>query len=407
MVLKAIDYDAARSTLQILDQLVLPHNMLYIPIHNSQDAFDAIKSMKVRGAPAIALVAILGLAVDLEHNFKPSKKTAEEIKAWLIDRLDFLVQSRPTAVNLHDAAEKLKRVISGTFSDGATIAKRYKEAAEAMFASDLQDNLSIGRHGARHILNLAKGRPINMLTICNTGSLATSGYGTAYSVLYQLHEVIALTHAYFCETRPYNQGARLTATELHYDGIPSTMVLDSSIAALLAGANPACPTTTNGSGITAIVVGADRVARNGDTANKIGTQQLATLARFAGVPFFVAAPWTTIDLQTPSGKEITIEQRPASEVRRVAGALLSDDGSVVLSSDGQVQRGFVEVVKEEIAVWNPAFDVTPYALISGIITERDVYVKNAQGVFELAEEAAKVPSQSKPSTVTTSNEEHQ
>lgn len=404
MVLKAIDYVSDPPSLKILNQLLLPHNMVYLPIEDCTAAHEAIKTMKVRGAPAIALVAILALAVEMHSYSGPGP-----LHGWIHERLDYLVTSRPTAVNLHDAARKLKRIVDD--APDRYVAGSYTSAAETMLRSDVEDNLAIGRHGAEHILQAAAvagtQEKIAVLTICNTGSLATAGYGTAYSVLSNLHSMSRLSCAYFCETRPYNQGARLTSTELRYDGIPSTMVLDASVAALLGGAKSGQP----GDGIKAIVVGADRVARNGDTANKIGTCQLAILARHFGVQFLVAAPWTTIDLDTPSGAEIKIEERPASEVRQVHGAVY-ENGSIKRTAEGIVQRGFVEVCGEDIDVWNPAFDVTPHALIAGIVTEKGVYVKDEQGNFNLPAEKEKLSSTlaetgDKLSTMTTSNEERQ
>ncbi|BFZ57366.1 S-methyl-5-thioribose-1-phosphate isomerase [Savitreella phatthalungensis] len=370
MVLQAIRYDGVASTLSILDQLKVPHNMLYIPITTCEDAHAAIKQMKVRGAPAIALVAVLGLAVEL------SRHQENDLQTWISERLDYLVTSRPTAVNLHDAAQKLKKVVA----EGGDLRSTVRTAAEEMLRADVQDNLAIGKHGADFILQ-GSNAPLSILTICNTGSLATAGYGTAYSIVNNLHARKQLDMCYFCETRPYNQGARLTSTELLYDKIPSSMVLDSSIAALLAGANK----RTSTSPVRAIVVGADRVAANGDTANKIGTYQLAVLARhFGDIKFLVAAPWTTIDLDTKTGQDIVVEERAASEVRQVSGALFEDDGITIKRDQaGVVMRGHVEVCLPEVQVWNPAFDVTPHELIDGIVTERGVYEKNGDGKFEL------------------------
>lgn len=404
MVLKAIDYVSSPSSLRILDQLVLPHNMIYIPIADCEAAHAAIKSMKVRGAPAIALVAILALVVELEAY------TGSDARAFINEKLDYLVTSRPTAVNLHDAAQKLKKIVKDAPEERYVVGS-YKSAAEKMFADDVEDNLNIGRHGAKHILEMsgaASSDKISILTICNTGSLATAGYGTAYSVIYNLHKLGRLERAFFCETRPYNQGARLTSTELVYDKIPSTMVLDSSIAALLDGARKGTPAADGKSGIRAIVVGADRVARNGDTANKIGTKQLAILAHHFGIAFLVAAPWTTIDLDTASGEQIVVEERPQAEVRQVHGAIRGPDGRLVREEGSDiVRRGLVEVCGEDVDIWNPAFDVTPHALISGIVTERGVYVKNAAGAFELPEERARWQESGKLNTMTTSVEEAQ
>lgn len=396
MVLQAIKYTSTPPSLEILDQLVLPHNMIYIPIKDCIAAHGTIKTMKVRGAPAIALVAVLALAIEVRSY------EGDNVRSWIHEKLDYLVTSRPTAVNLHDAAQKLKKIVD-TAPD-RYVAGSYVSAAEKILKDDVEDNLNIGRNGARHILSHADTtEKIAVITICNTGSLATAGYGTAYSVLSNLHSTKRLQCAYFCETRPYNQGARLTSTELLYDGIPSTMVLDSSVAALLNGAKKG----QSGSKIKAIIVGADRVAKNGDTANKIGTFQLAILAKHFGIQFLVAAPWTTIDLDTPSGAEITVEERPQKEVRQVHGAIYDDNGSIV-KKNGIVQRAFVEVCSEDVDIWNPAFDVTPKELISGIVTEKGVYTKDENGEFNLEAAKKKLAGiDGKLTTVTTSAEEAQ
>lgn len=201
-----------------------------------------------------------------------------------------------------------------------------------------------------------------------SSSLATSGYGTALGVIRSLASNNGLRHAYCTETRPYNQGSRLTAFELVHDGLPATLITDSMAAALLARTD---------ADMNAIVVGADRVAANGDTANKIGTYGLAVLARYHGVKFLVAAPLTTIDLATKSGNEITIEERPASEVTRIKGPSQKDDTAGVLSLET------INIAAKGINVWNPAFDIAPATLIDGIITEVGVAEKDSKGHFHL------------------------
>lgn len=200
-------------------------------------------------------------------------------------------------------------------------------------------------------------------------SLATSGYGTALGVIRSLASTNVLRHAYCCETRPYNQGSRLTAFELVHDKIPATLITDSMAAALLADAQV---------GVNAIVVGADRVAANGDTANKIGTYSLAVLAKYHGVKFLVAAPRTTIDMATKSGSDIVIEQRPASEMTSIKGPRAG-----ATAVDGTVTLETVCIAAPGINVWNPAFDITPAALIDGIITEVGVVEKGADGQFHM------------------------
>ncbi|GKZ74763.1 hypothetical protein CBS63078_10370 [Aspergillus niger] len=330
--------------------------------------------MRVRGAPAIAIVAALALASELHRlmacNNIPSE--APEVQAFIAKKLDYLVSSRPTAVNLADAARKLRAVASDHTqrpgSTGRSVATALIQAAEEMLKKDIEDNKNIGKHGAQWIMANAAGKPkATVLTHCNTGSLATSGYGTALGVIRALASADNLNHAYCTETRPYNQGSRLTAFELVHDRLPATLITDSMAAALLA---------KSGSKVDAIVVGADRVAANGDTANKIGTYGLAVLARYHGVKFLVAAPLTTIDLATPSGNEIIIEERAASEVTNVRGPRASN------STNG-IELETVRIAADGIDVWNPAFDVTPSTLIDGIITERGVVEKDASGQFHL------------------------
>jgi len=228
----------------------------------------------------------------------------------------------------------------------------YLKEAEAMLAIDIQTNKQMGAHGANYLIGLVKERPLKMLTHCNTGSLATAGYGTALGVIRALTEQGKLERAFCTETRPYNQGARLTAFELVKDNIPgATLVTDSMVAALMKNKL-----------VDAVVVGADRVVANGDTANKVGTYQIAIVAKFHGIPFFVVAPTTTLDCATPSGDKITIEERPRVELVTLNGMKLAPDG---------------------IGVWNPAFDVTPHELITGIVTERGVILPNDQGIFDV------------------------
>ncbi|KAF2474634.1 Methylthioribose-1-phosphate isomerase [Lindgomyces ingoldianus] len=373
MVLQAIKY--SRGQLEILDQLKLPHAEEYDHIYSSMDAWHAIKEMRTRGAPAIAIVAALALAVELV-NMKLSP-VAEEVKAFIIEKLDYLVTSRPTAVNLADAAKKLTKAVErATSKEGATgadVREAYVQTAEKMLVDDVSDNENIGKHGAEWVINNTEAGnkgPVSMVTHCNTGSLATAGYGTALGVIRSLHSKGALKHAFCTETRPYNQGSRLTAFELVHDNIPATLITDSMAGCLLRLRGSA-------ENIAAIVVGADRVAANGDTANKIGTYQLAFLARGHGIKFLVAAPRTTIDLDTRSGDDIIIEERPGKEVTLVKGP--RHDG---VSLDLNVVET-VSIAANGIGVWNPAFDVTPHELIDGIITEVGVVEKDSSGEFHL------------------------
>ncbi|XP_023300604.2 methylthioribose-1-phosphate isomerase [Lucilia cuprina] len=341
MTLQSIKYSPGK--LEILDQLLLPVQSKYLPVKGVEDGWKVINKMQVRGAPAIAIVGCLSLAVEIfPENFDSKKSLRQEIEG----KLNYLVSARPTAVNMKIAADELIALANELTKDESISVEEMKlkflDATEAMLQKDISDNKAIGTNGAKAILeNANKDGPVRVLTHCNTGSLATAGYGTALGVVRKLHELKKLEHVYCTETRPYNQGARLTAYELVHDKLPATLVLDSMVAALLRAKN-----------VAAVVVGADRVAANGDTANKIGTYQIAVVARHHGVPFFVAAPLTSIDLQIPSGDHIIIEERPDREMTHVGEHRIAAPG---------------------INCWNPAFDVTPASLITGIITERGVF----------------------------------
>ncbi|KAG9520370.1 Methylthioribose-1-phosphate isomerase, partial [Aureobasidium melanogenum] len=392
MVLEAIKY--SRGKLDILDQLQLPHTEVYDEVKSAQDAWHAIKEMRTRGAPAIAIVAALGLAVELEliAGKNELSKIAEEVEIFVKEKLEYLVTSRPTAVNLADAARKLQKIVQSAAraqdASGPSVKDAYVKAAEQMLVDDVSDNKAIGEHGADWILkNAAGGKDqVSILTHCNTGSLATAGYGTALGVIRSVHARGSLKRAFCSETRPYNQGSRLTAFELVHDKIPATLVTDSMAAALLRLKGP----TEN---IAAIVVGADRVAANGDTANKIGTYSLAILAKHHGVKFLVAAPRTTIDLETKSGADIVIEERAGKEMTMIKGPCVKG------ASLDLKQIETVSIAANGIDVWNPAFDVTPAELIDGVVTEKGVVEKGADGVFHFEDIFAASGSEVKPTTV--------
>jgi methylthioribose-1-phosphate isomerase len=405
MVLQAIRYEPASATsgptLEILDQLQLPHRTTYVTVSNCEEAHAAIKQMKVRGAPAIAIVAALALAVEIGSQVlaKSLASDANDCKDHIAQRLDYLKTSRPTAVNLGDAVGKLKIVTKKAAlqpeATGQSVAHAYMVAAEQMLVDDVADNKAIGEHGARWIeehtvagkKRKADGsQQLEVLTHCNTGyahqdrwsgdlltrasSLATAGYGTALGVIRSLRSADMLTRAYCSETRPYNQGSRLTAYELVHDNIPATLITDSMACALM---------SKEGDRLAAVVVGADRVAANGDTANKIGTHSLAVLARHHGVKFLVAAPRTTIDRETATGRDIIIEERAPEEVTRIKGPRIAADGKLLLDEGSEV----VSTAADGIDVWNPAFDVTPAELIDGVITEVGV-VEKVGGRFDFA-----------------------
>lgn len=340
-MLQAIKWQNAK--LMILDQLLIPHETRYIPIPDVAAAWDAIHTMKVRGAPAIAIVGVLSLAAEVSEGTYQSK---EEILEHMQKQLEYLLTSRPTAVNLKTAADEIDILAQALYADASISVEDMKDRivfqAGKMLEDDIMTNTAIGQHGAKHILAACPGQPVSILTHCNTGSLATAGHGTALGVIRNLYTTGSLKAAYCTETRPYNQGARLTAFELVHDNIPATLICDDMVAALM----------QTGS-ISAVVVGADRVVSNGDTANKIGTYQMAICAKYHGIPFYVAAPTTTVDTTKLSGKEIHIEERPHREVTYIQGVRLAPEG---------------------INCWNPAFDVTPAELITGgIITEKGVF----------------------------------
>lgn len=344
MSLRAIRYD--NYSLEVLDQLLLPAQTKYLQVKGVEDGWKVINKMQVRGAPAIAIVGCLSLAVELHNEKYDSKK---QMRQEIEGKLNYLVSSRPTAVNMKIAAEELidlaNQLSKDEQVDVSDMKARFSKTIEDMLAKDIADNTAIGDYGAKDILSKVSGDSlVRILTHCNTGSLATAGYGTALGVIRTLFAIKRLEHVYCTETRPYNQGARLTAYELVHDKIPATLIVDSMVAAVMKHRN-----------ISAVVVGADRVAANGDTANKIGTYQIAVLAKYHGVPFYVAAPFTSIDFSIPSGDHIVIEERPDREMTHV---------------------GEHRIAAKGIGCWNPAFDVTPASLIAGFITEKGVFKGN-------------------------------
>jgi len=306
----AIEWDGA--ALRLLDQRRLPVEERWLRLESWQSVAGAIADMVVRGAPAIAISAAYGLALAVRAGDDRAAASAG------------LLAARPTAVNLRWALERL-----APLPDAEVEAE-----ARAIHAEDQRINRALGDHGAP----LLRG---GVLTICNTGALATSAHGTALGMVRSAVAAGSAIHVYACETRPYLQGARLTAWECLRDDIPCTLIADGMAGALLAAGRA-----------EAVVVGCDRVAANGDTANKIGTYSLAVLARHHGVPFYVAMPTSTLDRRCPTGADIPIEQRPADELRCLAGH---------------------PVAPPEVPVWNPAFDVTPAGLISAWVTEAGVW----------------------------------
>ncbi|TPX47389.1 S-methyl-5-thioribose-1-phosphate isomerase [Synchytrium endobioticum] len=377
--LKAIKY--RRGSLEILNQLLLPWESVYEEVRGVDDGHAAIKTMKIRGAPAIAIVAALSLAVELHIQANHAAhselltSTPSQVVEYILSKLEYLTTSRPTAVNLFDAAKKLGDLVTRRLatlkqeSNGATenasnttkgchtIIEAYIQAAEDMLRQDLTDNKSIGRFGADFISSLyPPDAVINLVTHCNTGSLATSGWGTALGIIREMKQ-------------PY---------ELVYEHIPATLVTDNMVGELL-----------KRGGISAVVVGADRVTANGDTANKIGTYQLALLAHYHNVPFIVAAPSSSIDVSLAHGDYIDIEMRPQIEVVQIRGQVVEDVAGDLKEpfEEGIIPRPqsvTIGIAAPGIAVWNPAFDVTPAKFISAIVTEVGVVTREfGSDVYDL------------------------
>ena len=319
-------------TVVMIDQRKLPAAEVYVECRTAKDVAKAIKTMVIRGAPAIGVAAAMGLALGVHR----SKATGTQELAEEFYRLcDVLAATRPTAVNLFWAIERMK----GTFSEAARAGQSPAELCATMRAEsekvhdeDVASCKAVGRFGAEVVRDGSR-----VLTHCNAGALATGGYGTALGVIRAAVDDGKRVEVFADETRPFLQGARLTAWELLRDGIDTTVITDSMAGPLMRAGR-----------VDVVVVGADRIAANGDVANKIGTYTVAVLAKTHDVPFYVAAPVSTVDLSTMDGSGIPIEERPEREVTHV---------------------GSKRVAPEGVRVWNPAFDVTPHDLIAGIITD--------------------------------------
>lgn len=281
----------------------------------------------------------------------------------LLPMLDYLQSSRPTAVNLGEAMDRIRSVLKESESDAAALVDKVKSTCFAVHEEDMARNREMGRRGAEWLWEQrGKGKKgLKVITVCNTGSLATSGYGTAIGVITALYEADHLDTAYYAQTTPYHQGSRLTSLELTTLQVPACMICDTMLGSLMQHED-----------IDGVIVGADRIVANGDTANKIGTYQAAVLAQRHGVPFVVVAPVTTVDLSLQTGAEITIEQRPAVEATLVRGKNV-DTGEMA------VVRISPEGVGADDRIWNqvynPSFDVTPAELISAVVTEKGVAVR--------------------------------
>ena len=316
----------------ILDQTKLPREEVYLEVTEYQAVASAIKRLAVRGAPAIGVAAAYGVALGA---LQIQAKTRAEFLAALRKVIKTLEDSRPTARNLFWATERMARIAEESENDVGHIRKVLAEEALKIHQEQIESDKSLSRLGATLI-----GEGATILTHCNAGSLATAGYGTAIGVIKQAHTEGKRIKVFATETRPLLQGARLTACELKEAGIPFTLITDSMAGFFMQRGK-----------IDAVVVGADRIARNGDTANKIGTYTLAVLAKEHDIPFYVAAPMSTVDLSITTGDEITIEEREPEEVTRFQG---------------------ICTTPENIRAANPAFDVTPHRYISAIITEKAI-----------------------------------
>lgn len=318
-------------TLYLLDQRRLPGREQFVVCPDARTTAEAIRAMVVRGAPAIGITAAYGVVLAARQRY------AESPDAWktgFAEDLAMLGAARPTAVNLAWAVGRLRALADAVPAEADPVPSLLA-AAQAIHVGDRSDNQRMGAFGAALI-----DGPTQVITHCNTGGLATGGWGTALGVIRSAYAERRITHVFADETRPWLQGARLTAWELARDGIPASLIADGAAPARMARG-----------GIGWVIVGADRIAANGDVANKIGTYGLAVAARHHGVRFMVAAPTSTIDLYTPDGAAIPIEERPADEVLGCAG-----------------QR----VAAEGVGAWNPVFDVTPAELIDAIVTELGV-----------------------------------
>ena len=318
---------------RFIDQRRLPTEEIYVTCGNYREVATAIRDMIVRGAPAIGVAAAMGIALGVRES---QAGTYSELRLELELICDTLARTRPTAVNLFWAIRRMRERFDSLAAEPVEQIKRAMiDEAQLMYLADIAACEAMGRNGA--VLMPSSG---GVLTHCNAGALATCGYGTALGVIRAAVEAGKKIHVFADETRPFLQGSRLTAWELTKDGIPTTVISDNMAGAMMKDGK-----------IRAVVVGADRIAANGDVANKIGTYTVAVLAREHGIPFYVAAPWSTVDLATPDGDHIPIEQRAAREVTHFAGKQIAPDG---------------------ISVENPAFDVTPHRYIAAIITERGI-----------------------------------
>ena len=330
-MIKTLEWTA--DGVRFIDQTKLPTEEVYVTCRTYQEVAAAIRDMIVRGAPAIGVAAAMGVALGIQQS---SAKDEQSLRREFDQISTVIGKTRPTAVNLFWAIRRMREKFDSLAGRPLPeIKTALVHEAQQMHLEDIAANKAMGRHGAT--LMPSSG---GVLTHCNAGALATCGYGTALGVIRAAIESGKKIHVFADETRPFLQGARLTAWELTKDGIQTTVIADNMAGAMMRQGK-----------IKAAVVGADRIAANGDVANKIGTYTVAVLAKEHGIPFYVAAPWSTVDMNTPSGDQIPIEQRSPKEVTHHGGKQMAPDG---------------------VLVENPAFDVTPNQYVTAIVTERGI-----------------------------------
>ena len=333
---------------RMVDQTKFPEHFDYVDIKTGQDMFDAIKTMIVRGAPAIGIAGAHGVVLYAQELAKRDL-TFDEYKKELLEKADYMASARPTAVNLMWAVEQQKNIIKNAKSDKQALIDDLKFNGKKLELEDIEINKKIGDYGASVV---PKGATI--LTHCNAGALATVGYGTALGVVRSAFANDSTVQVFADETRPRQQGARITTLELTMDGIPVTLITDGM-----------CSYFMKKGMIDMVCVGADRIAANGDAANKIGTYTVAIAAKYHNIPFYVAAPLSTIDTSIKTGDDIVIEERSHDEVTHINGKPICAKG---------------------VNIINPGFDVTPHELIAGIITEKGIlrpdYKKSIAEVFK-------------------------
>ena len=339
-----------RPVLKLIDQRRLPFEEVYFKCASTADVCRAIREMVVRGAPAIGVTAAYGAAI-AAMEFEGSSR--EEFLAFMDDRIKELSGTRPTAVNLFWGLDRMKKVVrENSFLGIEAIREKLLQEAETIEEEDLRTNYLLGENGLKALESIP-GR-LKILTHCNAGALATSGYGTALAIIRSLHKAGRIENVIVDETRPFLQGARLTAWEMQQEKIPFFIISDNMAGYYMSRGE-----------VDAVVVGADRIAANGDSANKIGTLGLSIMAKYYGIPFLIAAPVSTIDINTAGGEDIPIEQRDEKEVREILGN---------------------PIIPDYMPVRNPAFDVAPAENITAIVTEEGAiyppFDKNIKKIFD-------------------------